>query len=430
MDGSTRPALRGRDTTIDWVAPPFAGHLFPILGMAKELSRLGFAHQRVLSMPSIQTPAESALEGTGIPFVPLLPDRNADALAMANTGTRTFGNPLALLRQFRDCVSILSDMRVALLDMWAGAERPDLVIADSVVPSAGAAATERGARWWTSLSSIPSAESLTGTPSYLGGWHPGEGAFLRARDAVGRGAVRSFKRTAGFMCRKELRSLGFDSVYRKDGSETCYSDDCILGLGLRELEFPRQSWSSAMQFVGAVLDSPARQGEALELADRTRHLLITLGTHLIWAKDRGLKTAVELARRLEGWTVHFSHGDVHGDVRRRVAERTFEHSYVPYGPELAGFDAIIHHGGTGVMYSTLGAGVPAIVWPHDFDQFDQGARLVHHGLALRAPKTTGALADAVMRLVNEPEWRSRCARVQALLLEQTPGERVAQLIGD
>lgn len=432
MKGHTPRALRGRDTVIDWVAPPFAGHLFPILGMAKELHRLGFRHQRVISMPSIQAPAEAALQGTGIPFVPLIPERTADALALANSTTRTFGSPLALLQQFRQCVSILTDMRGALLEMWADGTAPDLVIVDSVVPSAGSAARETGARWWTSLSSIPSIETASGTPSYLGGWHQRDGAPWRLRDAVGRSTVRTFKRTAGWMARKELRSLGFDSVYRKDGSEACYSDECILGLGLEELEFPRQSWPSALQFVGGVLESPMPQSSAPKLAPGTRHALITLGTHLMWAKDEGLRRAVELARELPGWTVHFSHGDVHGDLNRQVAERTFEHSYVPYGADLARFDAIIHHAGTGVMYSTLGAGVPAIAWPHDFDQFDQAARLVHHGLALPGPskktESTGALAASLRRLVDEPEWKTRCARIQALLLAETPGERLARLI--
>ena len=423
--------LRGRDTTIDWIAPPFAGHLFPILGMAKELHRLGFLRQRVISMPSIQAPAEAALKGTGIPFVPLLPERTDDALALANATTRSFGNPLALLRQFKQCVSLLTSMREALLDLWQDGHAPDLVIADSVVPSAGSAARECGARWWTSLSSIPSMESYSGTPSYLGGWHQKDGAVWRARDAMGRATIRTFKRTAGWMARKELRSLGFDAVYRKDGSEACYSDECILGLGLRELEFPRSSWPAALRFVGGVLDSPVQHGTEAQLDPKTRHALITLGTHLLWAKDEGLRQAVALAEELQGWTVHFSHGDVHGNVSRRVAERTFEHSYVPYGAGLARFDAIIHHAGTGVMYSALGAGVPAVAWPHDFDQFDQAARLVHHGLALPWPKktdSTGAIAAALTRLVDEPEWKARCARIQTLLHERTPGERLAQLI--
>ena len=243
-------------------------------------------------------------------------------MALANATTRIFGNPLAVLRQFKICVSILADMRGALLELWRDGSAPDLVIADSVVPSAGAAALESGARWWTSLSSIPSAESLTGTPAYLGGWHQREGRIWRARDAIGRAGVRTFKRTAGRMCRRQLRELGFESVYRADGSEACYSGERILGLGLEELEFPGQSWPSAMSFVGAVLESPLPQGESVwqapALAADTRHLLISLGTHLMWAKDSGVRRAIELAAELEGWTVHFSHGDVNGSSLRQV----------------------------------------------------------------------------------------------------------------
>ena len=45
--------------------------------------------------------------------------------------------------------------------------------------------------------------------------------------------------------------------------------------------------------------------------------------------------------------------------------------------------AVLHHGGAGVMWECLRAGVPALVLPQDYDQFDHAARLEAAGVALR-----------------------------------------------
>jgi UDP:flavonoid glycosyltransferase YjiC (YdhE family) len=51
----------------------------------------------------------------------------------------------------------------------------------------------------------------------------------------------------------------------------------------------------------------------------------------------------------------------------------------------------------------LRAGLPALVWPHDYDQFDFAARLEARGAALRihglaGPETTAALRSALAGL--------------------------------
>jgi len=48
---------------------------------------------------------------------------------------------------------------------------------------------------------------------------------------------------------------------------------------------------------------------------------------------------------------------------------------------LSRYDLVVHHAGAGVLYETIAAGLPAIVWPLDYDQFDNAARLRAAGLA-------------------------------------------------
>jgi len=73
-----------------------------------------------------------------------------------------------------------------------------------------------------------------------------------------------------------------------------------------------------------------------------------------------------------------------------------------YARDLPMFDAVIQHGGTGIAYSAISAGLPSLVVPHDFDQFDMAARIEWHGLGLRARSLQGA-AQQLDRLF-ESDW--------------------------
>ena len=75
---------------------------------------------------------------------------------------------------------------------------------------------------------------------------PGAGVFGKLRDDIAARVVRGFKTSVHRLHRRRLDALGFPSLYRDDGSEAAYSDECILGLGLRELEFERD-WPAALR---------------------------------------------------------------------------------------------------------------------------------------------------------------------------------------
>lgn len=55
--------------------------------------------------------------------------------------------------------------------------------------------------------------------------------------------------------------------------------------------------------------------------------------------------------------------------------------YVDYAQHLHRYALVIHHGGAGILYACLAAGLPAIVYPLDYDQFDHAARLQVAGAA-------------------------------------------------
>ncbi len=133
-----------REQRIDWVVPPFAGHAYPALMVAGRLKGMGFSGLRILSTPSLQ----GAAEGLGLPFVPMLASHETEVLSIANSKAR---GPRAMLRQFRATLGVLEALGEELGRTWSPAP-PDLVIADSVLPSAGFAARRLGCLLYTSPS--------------------------------------------------------------------------------------------------------------------------------------------------------------------------------------------------------------------------------------------------------------------------------------
>ncbi|MFT6833552.1 MAG: UDP:flavonoid glycosyltransferase YjiC (YdhE family) [Planctomycetota bacterium] len=192
-----------------------------------------------------------------------------------------------------------------------------------------------------------------------------------------------------------------------------------------------------MELVGPAIGSPIQSPPAPPILDRTPHLPVTIGTHLLWAKERAARIALEFSPHLPGWTVHFSRGDVEAarsrEPVRQIGPSGFEFPYIPYGKNLGNYAAIVHHGGSGISYAALSEGVPAAVWPHDYDQFDHAAQIEYHGFGLRSDGDPGrdpngyslALAHAVQRLVREPRFRERARWMAERIARTAPAEAAA-----
>lgn len=376
---------------IDLLAPPFAGHLHPILAIGRALQPI--ADLRVISTEG----ASSRIGLAGLDGVAVVPGADAALRAITDPPHPVGAHPLRLHAQFERSLALMEAFAAALDAQWSQ-RRPDLVIADFTLPVAGPVARRHRIPWWTSHPSPCVIEAPGGPPAYLGGWLPGVGAFGRARDAVAARAVRTFKRGVHRLHRRRLAALGFPSLYRDDGSEAAYSDECILGLGLRELEFARD-WPQALRFVGPLLWSPPGIGPAPP-QDGGDHVLATLGTHLGFAKDGLAATLDALARARPSLRLHFSDGAYRADaVARDRSTALHRHAWVDYPDWIPRMRAVLHHGGAGVMWECLRAGVPALVLPTDYDQFDHAARLQAAGVALRL-RHPREIAEALPRVLS------------------------------
>jgi len=403
---------------VDLLAPPFRGHLHPLLGLGRALAEI--ADVRVLTgaelLPEV---AASGLAGHA-----LLRGHERTIAAVANPPHAVGRHPLRLARQFRAALAMLAHLREELLALYTR-EPPALVIADSVLPVAGLVATELGLPWWTAAASPCALEPRTGAPGYLGGWSPRDDVWGRVRDGAGRAFVRLFKQAVFLSHRRRLRALGLARLYRANGDEAIYSPEMILGFGLAELEFPRR-WPAAFRFIGPVLYTPPDASPPPVLEPGTIPVLVTFGTQLPWIKDAMAAAAAALARELPGLVVHFSDGRPGGAAIQ--AEGNFHrHAYVSYARDLEKFALVVHHGGAGVMYHCIRAGRPCVVWPVDYDQFDHAARIERAGIGLRVRRASD-LVGAVRRALSDPALGENARRLQHATTAYRPESTVRALV--
>lgn len=89
-------------------------------------------------------------------------------------------------------------------------------------------------------------------------------------------------------------------------------------------------------------------------------------------------------------------------------------AYAPFGALLPKLSAFVHHGGIGSTSQALRAGVPQLVRPVAYDQFDNSARVVELGVARELlPKQYSArsVADVLSYLTSDVYVRERCKEI-------------------
>lgn len=382
-------------TRIDLLAPPFAGHLHPVLAMGRALST--HYQVRIISTEGARTRIEAA----GLTALLLPGDYDSPLTAVVNPRYAVKSNPLRLYRQFKRVVGLLKNFADELAGVWLQQGKPDLAIADFTLPVVGEVCRRLVIPWWTSMPSPCVIDTPDGVPAYSGGLLPPVNTLQRFTQTLHRHKVRGFKRLLFRLFRQTIRQTGIYELYRQDGSENAYSPDCILALGEAWFEFPR-SWPVAVRFIGPALYTPPLTTTAPPFVAGKRHVLVTLGTHLDWHKEAVVQAVHQLAQTLPDWMFHFTDGDMAaGSVTGQ--KNVVRLPWVDYDCWLAHYDAVIHHGGAGILWHCLQREIPSLVYPVDYDQFDHAARLHHcgKGIWLRGGVQSIAGAKAALQRVVE-----------------------------
>jgi len=100
-----------------------------------------------------------------------------------------------------------------------------------------------------------------------------------------------------------------------------------------------------------------------------------------------------------------------GHVPASLPRQVIHVDYAPFGALLPRLAALVHHGGIGTTSQALRAGVPQLIRPVAYDQFDNAARAVKLGVAtelLPNRYTADRLARALTSIATDAPLQSRC----------------------
>lgn len=385
---------------IDVVIVPLSGHLYPTMNLLAPLLQNPQYEIRLLTGPQKKAVAEAV----GFQVLPILEGHVKEFEKAANNKEQ-----LGIISAYRqlsaslDLINLVSDQ---LIQEWTN-HRPDIVIVDFITLSGGLIAEQMGIPWITTMATQFAIETTEGPPCFFGGMGAPQNSWQVLEQFLGRKITRLGKRIVTFLLRDRLRRYHF-KLYNQKGQETIYSPYSILGIGMKEVElkkgFPEHyCWVGPFgASVEAVEDYPLD----LSAFPNRKKVLVTCGTQLAWAKDNLIYQTKQLAK---------VHPDFHFFVTRGVGGQPFKCenlmenlsvvSYLPYKEYIPQMDYVIHHGGAGIFYQCIIYGKPALILPHDYDQFDYAVRGVEAGVAYTAKRDNSKeIGQAFDRLLAKENW--------------------------
>lgn len=385
---------------IDVVVVPLSGHLYPTMNLLAPLLNNPRYEIRLFTGPQKKAVADAA----GFNVVPILENHIEDFERAANNDQQ-----LGIISAYRqlsaslDLINLVSDQ---LIQEWTN-HRPDIVIVDFITLSGGLVAEQMGIPWITTMATQFAIETTEGPPCFFGGMGAPQNSWQVLEQFLGRKITRLGKRIVTFSLRDRLRRYHF-KLYNQKGQETIYSPYSILGIGMKEVELKKglpehYCWVGPFgASVEAVEDYPLD----LSAFPNRKKVLVTCGTQLAWAKDNLIYQTKQLAK---------VHPDFHFFVTRGVGGQPFKCenlmenlsvvSYLPYKEYIPQMDYVIHHGGAGIFYQCIIYGKPALILPHDYDQFDYAVRGVEAGVAYTAKRDNSKeIGQAFDRLLAKENW--------------------------
>jgi len=385
---------------IDVVVVPLSGHLYPTMNLLIPLLNNPRYEIRLFTGPQKIAVAEAV----GFNVVPILENHIEDFERAANNNKQL--GILSSYQQLSSSIDLINVVSDQLLEEWQK-NRPDIVIADFITLSGGLVANQLGILWISTMATQFAIETTDGPPCFFGGLGSPKNGWQVSVQFLGRKATRLVKRIVSFLLRDRLKRYNF-KLYNQLGHETIYSPYSILGIGMKEVEL-KKGFPKHYKWVGPSGASvEAGEDYPLDLStfmDRKK-VLVTCGTQLAWAKENLIYQATQLAK---------AHPDCHFFVTRGVGGEAFQCenlmenlsvvSYLPYKEYIPQMDYVIHHGGAGIFYQCIIYGKPALILPHDYDQFDYAVRGVEAGVAFTAKRDNSkAIGQAFESLLAKEDW--------------------------
>lgn len=403
---------------------PFAGHFFPMLGLAKGLLRRG--HDVVVYSGKKYEATVLAAGARFLPFYAAQDFDDTDPEATFPAMGRASG-PSAMLTDFRE-----------LFFGTAPGQAQDMLDAHEKMPfdAVVAEGTCFGAELFHELRGVPYA-TVSLSPLGLPSKHlpppgtpfkPGRTVVGRTRDAVLR-ALLEHTLDAQFrsLHNRARTAVGLEPTTRR-GLHGAWSPQLVIAQGVPALEPPRPDLPAHVHFIGD-LAAGTRGAEVrpawLDALDPSRPVIhVSEGT---LGRDRGSL----VGRTVEALTDEPMQIVVGGRHRAGpLPDSVIAAEWVPQDLLFPDTDLFVTNGGYGGMMAALSHGVPVLAVPSSTEKWVGAGNVVNSGAGLRlqARKAApGVMKRMVRTLLTDPTFRAAATRVARAMNRAGGAERASEL---
>ncbi|QHC24915.1 glycosyl transferase [Streptomyces sp. GS7] len=168
-----------------------------------------------------------------------------------------------------------------------------------------------------------------------------------------------------------------------------------------------------------------------DLAPGTKVLAVSLGSVFTDSPDF-YRACIDAFGGLTDWYVVMQTGKfTDPSLLGEIPDNFAVSDWIPQPAVLRRADAFITHAGMGGSQEGLANGVPMVCVPQAADQFMNADRLQALGVARHLPKeevTAGALREAVLSLVRDPEVAATAERIRRETADEGGSRQAADLI--
>jgi UDP:flavonoid glycosyltransferase YjiC (YdhE family) len=306
----------------------------------------------------------------------------------------------------------------------------DLFISHTIQLAAPAIAYRTGVPWISATPATNCYPSLKSPPPTIP-WQKPPALFNRVTWGIAGALFHAIDEEAN----EEYRKLGVPprrNVVVSGG----YSRRMTIGLWSPAFFTRPPDWPSWLQVGGyARWDAPLPDGVVWNSTLRPGTpddplIVFTLGSNVV-IDPRGYYEAALEAIRQTRWRAVLLGAPADFPIPFWLADRVVAMPYAPYNELFPLASAIVHQGGIGTTQAACYYGVPALVVPRGFDQFENAAHVRRNGLGLRLmPRnlTASRLRRRLKRLLTSDDIRYRVAALGLRMRSESGVERTVDLI--
>ena len=232
----------------------------------------------------------------------------------------------------------------------------------------------------------------------------------------------AFKYSLAPMCRKEsIPDLvkSFDDVYGKAVLNLGFWSDLLKGPCKDD---PPNSTICGFVRDEHIKDWPDVPADIAALCEHEKSpVVVGLGSTASLHGEVIYKKVVKACRALNWPCLLIGRGlERYADPQKAILAADF----APYGWVFPRAGLVVHHGGLNTTAETLRAGVPGLIIPHAYDQFDNAIRTQKMGLAKRL-KPRHITADVIQTILSDTQMHETAKAFATRLQSPPDGAEIA-----